>query len=117
MSFVSRRKFVKNVTLAAAGWAMIDPSALQAAGGADRKVRLGVIGTGLRGQSHLALALRRPDTEIVAICDVDPRMLEMATEIVKKSGKPQPAVFTGDTHSYRKLLERKDLEGVIIATP
>ena len=114
----SRRKFVKDVTLAAAGLALINPERLFAAGaGADHKVRLGFIGTGLRGQSHLALALRRADVEVVAICDVDDRMLHMADEIIQKSGKTRPKVFTGDNYAYRKLLELKDLDGIVIATP
>src|SRR5580658_5878706 len=112
----SRRDFVKDVTLAAAGLAMLKPGHLLAAT-ADRKVRLGLIGTGLRGQSHLALALRRKDVDVVAICDVDDKMLQMAGAIITKSGKPAPKVFTGDNYAYRKLLELTDLDGVIIATP
>lgn len=114
--YSSRRKFVKDITLATAGLAMLNPDRLFAAP-ADRKVRLGFIGTGLRGQSHLALALRRPDTEVAAICDVDDKMLQRATDILKKAGKPLPKVFTGDNYAYRKLLELKDLDAVIIATP
>src|SRR5438309_1508246 len=114
--YSSRRKFVKDVALATAGLAMMNPDRLFA-GAADRKVRLGFIGTGLRGQGHLALALRRADTEVVAICDVDAKMLQMANDILKKSGKAAPKVFTGDNYAYRKLLELKDLDAVIIATP
>src|SRR5882757_1182726 len=106
----SRRKFVRDVSLAAAGWAIWPkyPSTGPLYGDAgplydaDRKVRLAIIGTGLRGQSHLALALRRPDTEVVAICDVDDRMLKMADEIIGRSGKTRPAVYSGDVHTYRK---------------
>ncbi len=114
--FSSRRKFVKDVSLAAAGLAMVRPGSLWSSV-PDRKVRLGFIGTGLRGQSHLALALRRADTEVVAVCDVDSRMLQMTNDILQKAGKPMPKVFTGDPYAYRKLLELKDLDGVIIATP
>lgn len=112
----SRRKFIKDVSVAAAGLTFVRPGRLLS-GKADRKVRLAFIGTGLRGQSHLALALSREDTEVVAICDVDERMLQMSGEIVKKSGRPAPKIFTGDNYSYRKLLELKDLDGIIIATP
>lgn len=112
----SRRKFVKDITLSAAGLALIRPGHLFAAG-ATGKVRLGIIGTGLRGQSHLALALRRKDVEVVAICDVDDRMLQMSREILKRSGAAMPKIFTGDNYAYRKLLELKELDGIIIATP
>jgi len=113
----SRREFVRNMTLASAGLALFRPDQLFASVPADRKVRLGFIGTGFRGEGHVALALRRPDTEVVAICDVDDRMLQRTADIFKKAGKPMPKVFTGDNYAYRKLLELKDLDGVIIATP
>jgi len=112
----SRRQFVKDISLAAAGLAILKPGQLLAAN-AGSKVKLGFIGTGLRGQSHLALALRRSDVDVVAICDIDERMLKMADAIIQKSGKAKPKVFTGDNYAYRKLLEMKDLDGIIIATP
>ncbi|HEY4209813.1 MAG TPA: Gfo/Idh/MocA family oxidoreductase [Puia sp.] len=113
----SRRQFVKDLGLTAAGLAMFRPDQLFAAGSADRKVRLGFIGTGLRGQGHVGLALRRPDVEIVAVCDVDDKMIELTTNLLKKSGKPMPRIIKGDNYAYRQLLEIKDLDGVIIATP
>lgn len=112
----SRRQFVKDVTLATAGLAMLKPGSIFAAP-ADRKVRLGFIGVGLRGQNHLALALKRKDVDVVAICDVDDNMLQRSNTLIKNSGKTAPKVFTGDNYAYRKLLELKDLDGVIIATP
>jgi predicted dehydrogenase len=41
------------------------------------KINIGVIGTGLRGQSHVELLLKRNDVNIVAICDVSDVMLQM----------------------------------------
>jgi predicted dehydrogenase len=118
----SRRDFVRNVSLASASLA-IHPTILTApaksgrAKAADR-VKLGIIGTGFRGESHLSLALRRPDVDIVAVCDVDDVMLQRTNDILKKSGKPMPKVFTGGPYAYRDLLNStKDLDGVIIATP
>ncbi len=109
---MKRRTFVQRSALAVAA-ASILPSLPVA----DKKVRLALIGVGLRGQNHLENALRRTDTDVVAICDVDDRMLGMASEIIKKSGKPMPQVFKGDVYAYRKLLELKNIDGVIIATP
>lgn len=111
---MERRTFVKNSTLAAAAYAF-NPSPLAAF--ADKKVRLGMIGVGLRGQAHLDNALRRKDVDVVAICDIDERMLGMATDIIKKSGKAMPQVFKGDPYAYRKLLELKNIDAVLIATP
>src|ERR1700748_1413719 len=95
--YSSRRKFVKDITLATAGLAMLNPDKLFA-GPADRKVRLGFIGTGLRGENHISLALRRSDADIVAICDVDDKMLQRTTAMISKSGKPMPKVFLGDNY-------------------
>ncbi len=111
---MNRRTFVKNSAIAAGGFAILPTGSLFAA---DQKVKLAIIGTGLRGQNHLDNALRRTDVDVVAICDVDDRMLQMATDIIKKSGKPMPQIFKGDNYAYRKLLELKNLDGVLIATP
>ncbi|MFT3824078.1 MAG: Gfo/Idh/MocA family oxidoreductase [Chitinophagaceae bacterium] len=110
---MDRRSFVKNTGLAATGFMIQPPSFF----GRETKVRLALIGTGLRGQNHLDNALRRSDVEVVAICDIDDRMLKSATELIKKSGKPMPKVFTGDVNAWKKLLELKNIDGVLIATP
>lgn len=112
---MKRSTFIQNTSLAAAGISIIPSANLMA--NEDKKARLAFIGVGLRGQNHLDNALRRADVDVVAICDVDDRMLGMATDIIKKSGKSMPQVFKGDPYAYRKLLELKNIDGVIIATP
>jgi predicted dehydrogenase len=116
----SRRDFVRNISLASAGLAIPYTTLTAPSKTASRpdRVRLAIIGTGFRGQSHLSLALRRSDVDIVAICDVDPAMLQYTDNILKKSGKPMPKVFTGSPYAYRDLLSNTpNLDGVIIATP
>lgn len=113
---MNRRNFVKNTGLAAAAFSIL-PSSQLFSQSIKTKVRLGIIGVGLRGQNHLDLALKRSDTEVVAICDINERMLNDALEQVKQAGKPTPKVFKGDVNAWKKLLEVKDLDGVIIATP
>jgi predicted dehydrogenase len=116
----SRRDFVRNISLASAGLAIPYTTLIAPSKTASRpdRVRLAIIGTGFRGQSHLSLALRRSDVDIVAICDVDPAMLQYTDNILKKSGKPMPKVFTGSPYAYRDLLSNTpNLDGVIIATP
>jgi predicted dehydrogenase len=80
-------------------------------------VRLGVIGTGNRGTSLLGVALRIPWVEVPALCDTDQANLERAQARVVKAGRAKPEVYSGSPESYRKLLDRKDLDAVIIATP
>lgn len=116
MLFMNRKEFIKNTGLTVASFAIL-PSTDIFAKGAEPKVRLAIIGTGLRGQNHLELVLRRTDAELVAICEVDDRMLSMAKEIIAKSGKKMPQVYTGDNYAWKRLLEKEKLDGVIIATP
>jgi hypothetical protein len=111
---MNRRDFVKRTSVAAAAFSILPASSLFAQ---KRNVRIGIIGVGLRGQNHLELALMRTDTEVVAICDINERMLTDALEMVKKSGKSTPKVFKGDVNAWKKMVELKDLDGVIIATP
>ena len=113
---MKRRDFVRDISIAGAGIGLLRPSPLFSTSTVP-KVRLGIIGTGLRGQNHLWNALQRQDVEVVAICDVDERMLKAAHEIIIKSGNPMPKIFTGDPFAYRKLLEEKDLQAILIATP
>ncbi|HEX5023944.1 MAG TPA: Gfo/Idh/MocA family oxidoreductase [Agriterribacter sp.] len=114
--FVSRRNFVKHVSLTAAGLSVLDPFHAFA-NNKDESVKLGFIGTGLRGQAHLATVLKRDDVEVVSICDIDARMLQTSKELFSKSGKAMPKVYTGDDYAYRNLLDAKGIDGIIIATP
>src|SRR5947209_3679682 len=66
------------------------------------KLAIGLIGTGLRGQEHLRLLLRRSDVDLVAICDVDERMLQSARDIVGQSGRKMPEIHTGDVYAWKK---------------
>ncbi len=67
---MNRKEFVRNTSLAAAALVMPGKS-LFASDKSDTKVKMAIIGVGLRGQSHLSLLLKREDVELVAICDVD----------------------------------------------
>ena len=79
----------------------------------NEKTRLGLIGAGSRGNQLLDSFFRQPDCEIIAIADVDDRHAgETAKRIKKEKGNlPQTR------RDYRFMLDRKDLDAVIIATP
>jgi len=113
---MKRRNFIRNTSFAAAAMAM-SPATRIFAGTADAKVRLAIIGVGARGQNHLDLVLRRDDVELVAICEVEERALTIAKDMITKSGKKMPQVFTGDVNAWKKLLEIKGLDGVLVVTP
>jgi hypothetical protein len=81
------------------------------------RVRFGVIGTGERGSSLLPLLLAIPEVDLVAICDVDPVSLDDAKSRIAASGSQGVEVHTGSDYAYRDMLERDDIDAVLIATP
>jgi len=111
----SRREFIKT-SMAGASLSIL-PAEVLFGRSAEPKVRLGFIGVGLRGQGHLDLALRRNDVDVVSICDVDQGMIDSSKELIKKSGKPMPQVIMEGPYGYKKLLENRNCDAVIIATP
>ena len=111
---MNRKEFVKNTGLAAASLALM-PTAF--AKSADPKIRIGIIGVGLRGQNHLSLLLRRDDVEVTAVCDISDRMLAASKDMVGKTGKKQPRVYTGSGQAWRSMLEKEPFDAVLIATP
>lgn len=113
---MNRREFVATTGLTAAALTMM-PEQTLFANYAGEKVKIAMIGVGLRGQNHLDLLLKRDDVELVAICDVEPRMLEMAKKLITKSGKPMPKIYTGDNNAWKDMLQVKGLKSVIISTP
>lgn len=112
----SRRKFIRAAALASASVTIL-PAHTVLGGSKDGKVRLGFIGVGFRGQSHLELALRRSDVEVVALCDIQQPMMDMSLKLVTDSGKTKPQVILDGPYGYRKMLENKDIDAVIISTP
>lgn len=112
---MTRKEFIKNTGLASTFFTL-NPHQIFNSMSYD-KIRIGLIGVGLRGQNHLELLLKRSDVEVVAICDIDERMLKMADDLIKESKKSQPKVIAGDQDAWKKLLELKNLDAVIISTP
>ncbi|PWG79800.1 Gfo/Idh/MocA family protein [Pararcticibacter amylolyticus] len=112
---MDRRNFIMQGSIAAAGLALF-PSGLLFA--KDKgKVRLGYIGVGLRGRNHIAEGLLRDDVEIAAICDIQESSLKSCREQIAKAKKAMPKEYTGGVDAYKRLLERKDIDAVIISTP
>ncbi|HVJ07642.1 MAG TPA: Gfo/Idh/MocA family oxidoreductase [Acidisarcina sp.] len=102
---MNRREFVGGIAAGAAVMAAY-PSAR--ALGANNRIRFGLIGAGDRGTQDLKDALRQPDVECVAIADVYSRNRDRAKTLV-----PGAELYDDP----RRLLERKDVDAVIVATP
>ena len=106
----SRREFIKTSTVAAAGALALGRLSYAAILGANERIRFAVIGCGGMGTGHLGSLVKRsePDNiKVVAVSDVYQRRLIRAKGICQGDGYPD----------YRKLLERKDVDAVLIATP
>ena len=111
----SRRDFIKTTAVAGAAITILPSHVFSKS--AESKIKLGFIGVGLRGQNHLKLALKRDDVDVVAICDIQQRMIDMSLGIVAQEGKSKPQIILDGPNGYKKLLENKDIDAVIIATP
>lgn len=124
---MDRRNFLRAGAIAGVGATVSKGEALAAevrskaaaivSGKDDRTARIAFIGVGLRGQEHLRIMLRREDTIIPAICDIDANNLAIARKMIADSGRPAAAEFTGSERAFEDMLERDDIDGVIIATP
>jgi len=113
---INRRNFIKKSALVGASTAFLSSRKL----GASQKtsnLRLGIIGTGLRGQWISNLCLKRRDVDIKAICDIDSGMINNTLNIIKKAGGKPPDVYKNGQHDFLNLLQRDDLDAVYIATP
>ena len=117
MSNLKRRDFIKATAVAGAGISLMTPNVLF--GKDDRKVQLGFIGVGGRGRSHLHNILERNDVVVKAICDIDPKAIDAARKMLRDAGYKDNDVpaYTESETAFNQLLERDDVEGVIIATP
>lgn len=125
----TRRMFLKSSTLATAGVALgLKTAFARRARAANEKVRVGVIGVGNRGTQLLKACLKQPDVEIAALCDVyDPYLTRKDADVeqrvrasaggrIPRMGEdfgPKVARYK----DFRRLLDRKDIDAVVIATP
>jgi len=123
----TRRNFLKVVAGTSAGLAFAgrlqgketDTSA--AAGGAAGKpletIRVAFIGVGARGSGHVGTMMSLDGIEVVAIADNHEPSLKAAVNHVKNSGRKEPAAFGRGDEDYKRMLQRDDIDLVIIATP
>lgn len=112
---MDRKHFLRNALLA--GGAVTLPEIPSIGVREPSRLRMALIGVGLRGQVHLRQLLRREDVEVIAICDIDERMLSRAREILTKSGRRKPVEYTSGPEAWRDMLVRESPDAVVISTP
>ena len=106
---VSRRKFNRKLLKTGAALSIASITPVSRILGANDRVRLGVIGTANRGCQVMDSFMAHSDCEIVALCDVHGKSMAEGRKTVGKK--------VTEYHDFRKLLEQKNMDAVIIATP
>lgn len=114
-----RRDFIKkgSLGLAATSASFLLPmevlGAMRHRVGANDTLNVGLIGCNGMGFSNLTSFLKNSDVNVIALCDVDEGVLQRRSADLAKAGIKKPKWY----RDYRKLLENKDLDAVIIGTP
>jgi predicted dehydrogenase len=128
----TRREFIVKTGMASAGMALgatsLKASAYNNIQGANDRINVGFIGIGNRGSQLLGLFMNQPDVRVAAFSDtytpymdrdrskVDQRWIQSLGSQIPRMGE----TFPGKVEQYpdfRKLLENKDIDAVVIATP
>lgn len=107
----TRRTFIESAA-SGLGLTVAGHRAMGSVSPSDR-IRVGFIGLGRQGTGRLNQFLKHPDVVAVAVCDLDQKHIERACAIVERQQGAKPATF----HDFRKLLDSKDIDAVMIATP
>jgi hypothetical protein len=81
------------------------------------RLRVGFIGSGLRGRDHMDLILRRNDCVVVCLADPDPPAVQASVNLCQKYNNPRPAVYSNGPYDYLNMLEKENIDAVIIASP
>ncbi len=79
-------------------------------------VRIGIIGLGQRGPSHVKTMNRIDGVEIKALCDLRSEKAEAAKKLLENTDH-NPELYSGSKDEWKKLCERKDIDLVIVTTP
>lgn len=114
MSSTSRRDFVKKAAMTT-GLTAAAPALGIAAGprSPNDTINVAVVGFHGRGRAHYTAFAKIPNVKVAVLCDVDERLFPAAVAAVERIAGYRP-----DTeYDYRKLIERKDIDAVSIATP
>lgn len=106
----TRRQFIRRAAAISAINAL--PVGCSKPKGSNSDVRVGIIGFHGQGGHHLEELLKLDGVRVVALCDVDTRVIDEGVAKLKKKG------LVARTYSdYRKCCEDKEIDGVVIATP
>ncbi|MEI7729596.1 MAG: Gfo/Idh/MocA family oxidoreductase [Verrucomicrobiota bacterium] len=117
MKNLPRRTFLQRSTLAVGALPLLAGPWLNPAraaeAGPNSKIRVALIGSGSMGCGDLACLFGNADVDCPVICDIDDAMLAKGLEVCKKKDRKPPETVK----DFRRVLDRKDVDAVLIATP
>lgn len=126
----NRRDFIRTVAATGVGLAVSDnllasvqrdiessPFRAVPTGAPMEKVRIGYVGVGLQGTSHVENLLKVPGAEIVAVCDIVESRVKRAQDMIEKAGFKRPEGYSRSEYDWQLICERNDVDLVYTATP
>ena len=130
----SRRDFLKKsagaglgltISAAALSSCRIAPKTVPTAAGLSpasaarsmKRVRIGFVGVGLQGTSHLENYLKIDNVEVRAVGDIVDWKVARAQKMVEAAGQPKPEGYSRGPTDFLRMCERSDLDLIITVTP
>jgi len=116
----TRRGFLKGAAAALGAPYVLSQAIVGAAPAPSDRITMGIIGYGKQCRGHLSGMLGRPDVRMLAICDCDSVRRKMAVKRVDDrygSAKGKATAGCADYNDFRQLIDRSDIDAVLIATP
>ncbi len=131
MKKMNRRDFIKAATITAAGLSAACSTTKKQQPALSQQgnsvigliapkmdvVRVGFIGVGQRGYGHVKRMSHIEGAEIVALCDTHTEVLNRSAKYLTDKGVKAPTLYSDGEYAYRKMLNRDDIDIVIISTP
>lgn len=114
-----RKTFIKNTLIGAAAFTIVPRHVLGGRGyvAPNDRINIGFIGNGKQSRGLLTGILSVPETIAVAACDVDKKKLEHFVNLTKAANKKKAEAAVTSYAHYREMLDRSDIDAVVVATP
>jgi predicted dehydrogenase len=104
---INRRNFITGAS--SVGLGMLSASSMGRVLGANDRIRLGIIGAGGRGRSLMTSFNKFPNIEFIAVCDVYEPRQQLGLKLAREGAQV--------TYEYRELLNNKEIDAIVNATP
>jgi predicted dehydrogenase len=119
---LNRRRFIQTLAAGSTAAYFLPAASYARVPGAGERIAFGVIGTGGMGTHHVGALMDRRERDNIAVlrvCDVYRRRLNNAVRRIQSSGAGSPSggPCGGGTMEYREVLDDRDVDAIVIATP